>query len=165
MLAQVVRAYKYENHQQFELLLGSALAKAVVQASWWDRVEAVLPVPTHWRHRMDRPFHAAERLAGDVARRSQKPLVPILRRVRGGPHQMGLSFADRLTNIRGAFSIRPGYRLDRARLLIVDDVRTTGATLRECARTLMEAGAAEVYAAVVTVVDGGDQQAPMISPI
>jgi ComF family protein len=132
-----------------ESILGGWLAEAVERVPWRERLEAVVPVPTHWQRRLLRSFHAADRLAAFVARQVKLPLVPILRRTRAGPHQIGLSYAERAKNVLGAFALRRGVKLDQARLLLVDDVKTTGATIDECAKVLRRAGAAEVYAAVV----------------
>jgi ComF family protein len=156
-LGHLLRAYKYHRREELEPLLGGWLAEVVEAAPWRNRVEAVVPVPTHWRRRIMRPFYPAERLASFVAKRMGLPLVPILRRTRTGPKQIGLSYTNRVINVHGAFAVRPGVSLDNTRLLIVDDVKTTGATINECARVLRRAGAAELYAAFV--VRAGWQQA------
>ncbi|HNQ23907.1 MAG TPA: ComF family protein [Phycisphaerae bacterium] len=148
-LGELMRAYKYHGQEAPGLLLAQWLAAAVQAAPWSGWVEAVVPVPTHWRHRLRRPLHAAEELARHVARSAGLPLVPLLRRRRGGPHQVGLPSAQRQPNVRGAFALEPGVQLETARLLLIDDVRTTGSTLEECAKVLLRAGAAEVYAGVV----------------
>ncbi|MGB2985954.1 MAG: phosphoribosyltransferase family protein [Phycisphaerae bacterium] len=148
-LGQVIRTYKYHGCEELEPVLGGWLAEVVGEAPWLDRIEAIVSVPTHWKHRLGRPLYAADMLASIVARKTGLPHVPILRRVRGGPHQIGLSYTARVENVRGAFAIRRGVALRDARLLLIDDVKTTGATLNECAKALRHAGAAEVYAAVV----------------
>ena len=74
----------------------------------------------------------------------------MVKRVRGGPNQYELaSAAQRAENVRGAFAVVPGARLKEARLCLVDDVTTSGATLAEVRRVLKHAGAAGVYAAVL----------------
>lgn len=124
------------------------LAEGVKASSWSDHVEAVVAVPTHWRHRLGRPYYAAEILAERTAALLELPNVGLLRRVRAGPHQIGLSYTQRQDNVRGAFAVIRGGRIDGACVLLVDDVRTTGATLEECARILLKAGCGEVFAAV-----------------
>jgi len=149
LLGQLLRAYKYEGREELQTLLGGWLAEAIHNVPWRDRIEAVVSVPTHWKRRFNRPFHAADALASHVAGRIGSPHVPVLRRVRAGPHQIGLSPTERTANVRGAFALRKGVTLRDARVLLVDDVKTTGATLEECAKVLRRGGAAEVYAAVV----------------
>lgn len=151
-LGHLVRSYKYRAREELEPILGDWLAQVVSRASWLDRVEAVVSVPTHWRHRLSRPLYAADALASVVARQTGLPHPPILRRVRAGRHQIGLNVAERARNVRGAFAVRRGVTLHGARLLLIDDVKTTGATINECAKALRRAGAAEVYAAVVVTV-------------
>jgi len=106
---------------------------------------------------MQRPMHAADALAELVGRQTGLPYISVLRRVRAGRHQIGLSYLDRKENVKGAFDIRPGVQLHRARLLLIDDVKTTGATLNECAKILRRAGAAEIYAGLAVVVQWDPQ--------
>ncbi len=154
VIGDLLRAYKYRGREDLEPLLCEWLADRVAGANWIDRVEAVVAVPTHWRHAIRRRFHAAEVLAGAVARTLDLPKLPLLRRVRAGPHQVGLTLEERKQNVRNAFSLRAGVRMRRARVLLIDDVRTTGATINECARMLRRGGAHEVYAGVVATAYG-----------
>jgi len=153
LLGNLLLAYKYRGREELRRVLAERLASATRCAPWIGRIEAVVPVPTHWRHRLTRSVYPAEVLSSAVARATSLPLVPLLRRTRAGRHQVGLAYTKRLENVRGAFAFRKGYALSGARLLIVDDVRTTGATIDECARVLRRAGADEVYAAVVVKAD------------
>ncbi len=151
-LGQLVRLCKYSGHERLGPLLGAWLAEAIGHASWLERVELIVSVPTHWRRRLKRPLHVAEVLANVVERQTGLPHLSVLRRVRSGPHQIGLDPLERARNVRGAFAIRRGVRLEGTRVLLVDDVKTTGATINECAKILRGGGAAEVYAAVVATV-------------
>ena len=148
-VGRMLRLYKFHHREDIEPLLAEWLTDSLASARWMDRVEAVVPVPTHWRRAVNRRFHAADALARAVARNLELPLADILRRTRGGPHQIGLTIEDRRRNVRGAFAVRGGVKLRRAKLLLIDDVRTTGATLEECARVLRRGGATEIYAGVV----------------
>ena len=107
----------------------------------WD---ALVPVPLHWRRRWERGFNQAEVLARAVGRQHG---VPVLRRalvrVRPTPRQEG-DLDARRRNVREAFAVRTPQAVRDQRLLLVDDVFTTGATANACARALLDAGAAEV---------------------
>lgn len=155
-LGYLVRQFKYRGREELGPTLGKWLSQIVQQAEWIDRIEAVASVPTHWKHRLSRPLHGAEKLADVVADRLGIPHVPILRRVRAGPHQINLSAAQRIVNVRGAFALQRSVSLRDTRLLLIDDVKTTGATLEECAKVLRKAGAAEIYAAVLVKVNWVD---------
>ncbi|MFQ5413336.1 MAG: ComF family protein [Phycisphaerae bacterium] len=148
-LGGLVRDFKYRGRVGHGYALGRWLGASVSAAAWCDEIDVVTSVPTHWRHRLRRPLHAADVLGAQVARLAGLPYVALLRRVRAGPHQVGLSHAERIANVRGAFAMRADVSLRSARVLLVDDVKTTGATINECARVLYAGGAAAVYAAVV----------------
>ena len=148
-VGQLLRDYKFRGQQVLGPALSGWLADAVRQADWCKQVEVIVPVPTHWARRLRRPFYAADELAELLGARLDLPVIPVLRRVRGGKRQIGLSFSERQVNIRRAFAVRRGFALQGTRVLLVDDVRTTGATLDECARVLHKAGAGEIHAAIV----------------
>jgi ComF family protein len=109
-----------------------------------DDIDAVLPVPLHWRRRWLRGFNQADEIAGPVARNLGVPLLRNVRRVRATPFQSGLSARERARNLRGAFVVRSS--LPAKHVLIVDDVITTGATVHHLARVLRRAGASSVSA-------------------
>jgi competence protein ComFC len=153
VFATVIRDYKYHGRERLLPHLARWMTDAISATPWLPRVQAVVPVPTHWKHRLKRPLYAAERLADDVARRLNLPSTPVLRRIRAGPHQIGLSYTERQKNVSGAFQVPHHIALRDARLLLIDDVKTTGATLEECAKMLRRAGASEIYAAVAALVD------------
>jgi len=105
--------------------------------------DLLLPVPLHPRRLFARRFNQAALLARAIARASGRPWSPDrLRRRKNTPSQGGLSRRQRLENMRGAFAVRG--RLDGMRILLIDDVMTTGATAEACAKVLRRAGAAWV---------------------
>jgi ComF family protein len=107
----------------------------------WD---TVVPVPLHWRRRWRRGFNQADILARAVGRRHGLSLERYcLARVRATPPQRG-DPAARRRNVRGAFAVRRAERIAGRRVLLVDDVFTTGATANACAAALREAGATAV---------------------
>lgn len=125
--------------------------------SW--RIDVVVPVPMHWRRRLVRGVSAAGQAAVGVARSIGRPCRSLVWRRRATPMQNELPFEDRRGNVRNAVVAR--RRTCGRRILLVDDVTTTGATLAECRRALVEAGAAAVYAAALARADrGGDAGGP-----
>ncbi len=152
-IGPLLRLFKYKHRDETGVQLAKWLAEKIRKAEWFDRVEAITVVPTLRRRRLFRPYYTAEVLARRVSRETQRVFCPLLRRVRAGRHQIGLTYLQRIKNVRGAFDLKPFVRLERARVLIIDDVKTTGATLNECAKVLKRGGAKEVYAGVVTTVD------------
>ncbi len=141
---------------------GESLARAVGTALA-DRLAAelqsfagqwVVPVPMYWARRAMRGTNSPQVLAGAVAARLELPLVGVLARRRNTRPQPGLTPRQRFANVRGAFSIGAGYDLHERRVILVDDILTTGATSSEAARTLRKAGASAVLAVVVARAEG-----------
>lgn len=151
-ITTLVRQYKYHGRESLGPTLSAWLVEAVSAATWLPDVELVASVPTHWTRRVRRPFYPAEELARGLARAFALPLARPLRRVRAGRHQIGLSPSARYANVKGAFAMRRGATLDGESVLLVDDVRTTGATLNECAKVLKARGSGAVYGAVLGCV-------------
>src|SRR5208283_3593899 len=97
-----------------------------------------------WFRRWKRGFNQSELLAGEIARRSGIPVRNAVRRVKATTTQAGLTHAKRRANVSGAFRVRRPDRVRGLKILLVDDVMTTGATASSCARALEQAGAARV---------------------
>ena len=143
-LEEVVRALKFGRLD----FLGGHLADEI-----WHRlgselrvVEAIVPVPLHWRRQMTRGYNQAERIARPLAKRIGRPLVTALRRTRATPPQARLERSRRQANLRRAFRCRRPSEVRGRSVLLVDDVTTTGATLEAAATALRRAGAASVVA-------------------
>ena len=137
---QILLDLKYRGHRHLAPLLADLLRPHLPAG-----IDAIVPVPLHSSRLAERGYNQSELLA-----RSLGPPVAsgVLVRTRPTPPQAGLNQAERLANVRGAFAAPS--RLDGRRVLLVDDVCTTGATLSACARTLRRAGAERVLAVTVT---------------
>lgn len=139
ILASAIRRFKYGPDEALGEPLGRLLAARVAMAAAAGlAVDAVVPVPLHRARLLQRGFNQAEVLATYVARRLGVPLrARWLRRMRRTETQAGLGRSGRLRNMKGAF--RADRRAAGARVLLVDDVITTGATLQACSEALSEA--------------------------
>jgi ComF family protein len=150
VLRQLIHLYKYGRIKTLAAPLGNLLAAALPLDETFD---AVVPVPLHWRRQWRRGFNQSELLAHTVARRRCVPVRNALRRVRATSVQAGLSNSGRRGNVAGAFRVRARTVLTGSRLLLVDDVMTTGSTATACARALKRAGAQRVALLTVARVD------------
>jgi ComF family protein len=122
----------------------------------------VVPVPLHRNRQRERGYNQVDLIAGPLARRLGLPYRSVLLvRSKPRPDKQRLSLHERWTSVRGAFAAQPGSRVDNLRVLLVDDVMTTGATLDACARALRQAGAAAVYALTVARAPRGSPMPPV----
>jgi ComF family protein len=144
-LRLAIHALKYRGHRRVAPQLASALWSTPAVKALIDPGALLVPVPLGKRRRHERGFNQAELVARALARMSGARLVPgALVRRRSTPPQTQLSARARRANVRGAFAAPRPARLRNRIVVLVDDVYTTGATARECARVLKAAGAAEV---------------------
>jgi ComF family protein len=145
-LRAVVHALKYGRRRSLAKPLAGLLAAH--GAEILRGADAVVPVPLHRSRKRARGFNQAAELARHLPVRT----AHLLRRVRATPSQTDLPADERHANVRGAFALCGGARLDGRVMVLIDDVSTTGATLDACARVLRDGGAREVRALTVARV-------------
>lgn len=142
---------KYGNRAEYARFFGKALA--VYGKPWleqWD-IQRIIPVPVHPSRERKRGYNQAAEIARELGKQVHIPVdEESVCRVRHTTPQKELTRQMRRRNLEGAFQIRPGARLPD-RVLVVDDIFTTGATVDELARTLMESGVREVCAACASI--------------
>jgi len=154
LLRELILRMKHAAGESLAEWLGAVWAEAAAARLRALHAEVVVPIPLHWRRRWRRGYNQSEVLAEAVARALAVPCQPRwLRRVRHTPFQTEQSATVRRQNVLGAFAARPGVPLAGRRVLLVDDVLTTGSTASEAARALRAAGAARVDVAVLARAD------------
>ena len=155
-LRELVLKTKRLSAEAFSLTAGRLLAQRLAEKLAKFRADAVLPIPMHWAKRLVRGVNSPELLADCLAKKLGVPLVRTLVRCRYTGPQKDLLPRERFRNVRNAFRLRRSARKrwQDSRLLLVDDILTTGATCSEVARLLKQAGAAAVAVAVVARADG-----------
>lgn len=145
-LQDAVHALKYAGAHDLAAPLGDRLIAALMALGW--QIDMILPVPLHSTRQRERGANQAELLTRHVALTLNLPYShDTLTRWRDTPPQVGLNREQRLENVRDAF--RANTQLN-GKVLLVDDVFTTGATLRACAQAAREAGAHAVYGLTVS---------------
>jgi ComF family protein len=152
---KLVHAFKY----------GDRLDLAPMMARWMANAgrelladaDLIVPVPLHWRRQWARRFNQSALLAELIAKASDRVVAhAVLKRVKATPQQVGLDKSERAQNVQSAFRVPPECKAEVAgcKLVLIDDVLTSGATVDACARALLRAGAASVdvlaFARVVT---------------
>ena len=151
----LVHALKYGDRLDLAPTLGRWMVQA--GAAVLAEADALVPVPLHWRRLWTRRFNQSAALAEVIATRVKLPVAHALARVKATRQQVGLTASERTLNVQGAFRVREEARPDvkGRRLVLIDDVLTSGATIDACSRALLRAGAATVDVLVFArVVDG-----------
>lgn len=141
----LIQSFKFEDSRW----LADYIARQIWRAVQGERFDALCFVPLHRKRLAQRGFNQARLLAEKLAQLSGLPCLDVLQRVRDTKTQSHLPHAERRENVRGAFILRPGSekQLRGRRMLLVDDVITTGATISDCAELLKQAGAQVLCAA------------------
>lgn len=140
-LRGLIHLFKYARVRTLSKPLAKFLALALPREPCFD---AIVPMPLYWRKRWRRGFNQATLLAREISRSTHIPVEHALRRTRDTAAQAGLTNAQRRKNVSGAFHAKERAALGNKRILLIDDVLTTGATAAACARALKLAGARDV---------------------
>jgi ComF family protein len=141
----LVHALKYQDRTDLAPAMGRWMARA--GGELLAGADMLVPVPLHWRRAWRRRYNQSGALARIIERQSGvRVRGEVLRRVRATEQQIGLSRAQRATNVQGAFQVSPDRRAEvqGRNVVLIDDVLTSGATLDACARALLRAKAAQV---------------------
>ncbi len=148
---RLMHGFKFDGRRQLALWAGREMGTAAAACEWLREADALVPVPLHPNRLASRGYNQSALLAEGAAAalREAGIFLPVwaqgLKRSADTPHQLGAARAFRLKNVAGAFRVHPDQRVAGKRLVLVDDVMTTGATLRACATALKASGAAAVY--------------------
>ncbi len=135
--------FKFSRRRALAKPLGVTLVKYISQLTAFPikEIDCLVPVPLHRKRARQRGFNQAELLADVVGQYFEKPVVPALERMKNTHPQFDLPRARRLVNVKGAFKVSDNRMVFNKRLLLIDDIYTTGSTVAECSRALTIAGA------------------------
>jgi len=142
-LAEVINQLKFHNVRRLSKPLGTLLANVSLPV-----LDGIVPVPLHIKSLRERGFNQSLLIARTLSRKRNIPLfMDMLIKKKETPPQIGLSATERISNVRKAFTAQG--KVKGLRILLVDDVVTTGATVKECSHELLNAGAREVTVATI----------------
>lgn len=148
---QIIWRYKYKGQEQLAKPLGWLMAEAL-EEHWGKKRFVLTYVPLHVHRLQERGFNQAEQLAMEIGRYLRLPVVDLLERTRMTHRQSEKRRSERLSSLMGAFSLKPNvdcHQLASHSVLLVDDIYTTGATLRECCKPFKEKGIEHVYSMTI----------------
>lgn len=143
-LREAIHLFKFDGKTILGRHLAGLLAQQAPRLLNGQRIDYILPVPLHWFRRWRRGFNQSQILAQALAKELEVPLASNLRRIRHTKPQFSVKAKEKEKNVRGAFAVRRAQDLQDKNVILVDDIYTTGATVRECAKVLKKAGAGKV---------------------
>lgn len=149
-IREAIHGLKYSGRRALAAPLAELLAQT---ASGLEPADAIVSVPLHPKRERERGYNQSALLARELSHRLGAPVLPALKRVRHTSNQVGLNRRERQANVKAAFSCTQPSIVAGKRLLLVDDVCTTGSTLEACAEPLLRARAAAVWGLVVARQD------------
>ena len=150
VLRELIQTFKYGGIPTLARPLGQLLSRALPRDAGFD---VIVPMPMHWRRRLQRGYNQADLLAKELAVHTGLPVRRLVKRSKATAPQAGLTGAKRRANVTAAFRVKQRDRVAGLRVLLVDDVLTTGATAGACARELKRAGAKGVTVLTVARAD------------
>ena len=150
---KLVHRLKYDKKIHLGKRLAQRLGESISQEKDFAGCDMVIPVPLHRARQRERGFNQSEVLAEGISQATDLPLAKdILKRRKNTKDQTYLNAKQRAENVRGAFVIVRPEKIEDKNVILVDDVMTTGATLNECARMLLDSGARNVFGVTLAVV-------------
>ena len=148
IVRRIIHDFKYGRQIHLRHLVGRWLRAALVDPRLRGRgFDVIVPVPLHPTRKRERGFNQASLLAELLSAQISIQSRPLLERIRYTTTQTALDRAERIENLHNAFRLRKNMNVRDLRVLLIDDVLTTGSTLSECARVLKDAGVISVHAA------------------
>lgn len=149
-LRKMILSFK-NGRTELDSVLGFLVNSALRGSGFSSDVELFVPVPLHWTRRLVRGYNQSHVLVRRLKHDTAKISTDLIRIRRTKAQPAMISPAAREKNVAGAFAVRYRHKFDGRRVCLVDDIKTTGATLNECAKTLKQAGASKVFALVLAV--------------
>ena len=148
IVRDVIHEFKYNRQIHLRHLVARWLRAALDDERLrGQQFDVIVPVPLHPARQRERGFNQATLLAELFSAHAAIPCRPLLKRIRYTTTQTALDRSERMENLHNAFRLRKNANVRGLRMLLIDDVLTTGSTLSECARVLKRAGAKSVHAA------------------
>ncbi len=142
---ELIHSFKYDHNIEAGIFLSKRLGRKINSLPEFSRFDTIIPVPLHVMRLRERSFNQAQIMAETLARVCNKKMLGnVVSRAKQTKSQTKLTIGERVANVSGAFELQNPAQVQSARILIVDDVITTGATIAEIARLLKNSGALEV---------------------
>jgi ComF family protein len=153
-IQKVIHAIKYENRFRTGESLGKVLGEKILAENRGWNIDLIIPVPLHHLKRAERGYNQSYYISRGVSKKLKTALDDnSIKRIKYTETQTSMNIVERVENISGAFAVRKRKNITGESILLIDDVITTGSTVSECARVLLENGAVKVFAASLAIAD------------
>ncbi len=153
-LQQAIHSLKYENKFRVGIYLGEMIAKKIIERRPHWKFDIIIPIPLHKLKETERGYNQSYFIAKGINRiLGTKFNKSIVKRSKYTESQTTLTFIERKENMDGAFTVKNKKAVSEKIILLVDDVITTGATMSECGKVLLESGAEKILAASIAIAD------------
>jgi ComF family protein len=149
-LQNMILAFK-NGRTELDLVLGFLGNSALQASTFYKNIDLFVPVPLHWSRRLIRGYNQSIILAKKLKHPTAEISTDLVRIRRTKSQPAMTNPAARARNVAGAFAVRWRHSFTGRKICLIDDIKTTGATLNECAKTLKQAGASKVFALVLAV--------------
>ncbi len=144
-IKEIIHKFKYDDYGSYARLMGKKMGEFFVERNLVS-VDYIIPVPIHRKRRAERGFNQSEIMAKEISKFSKIPILNrTLIRIKNTEPQFGLNKEKRIKNIENAFSVAKPEKIVGKDIILIDDIYTTGTTLKECKRVLENAGANNIY--------------------
>jgi ComF family protein len=153
-LQDIIHALKYDKKFHIGIFLGKNLGEYFKsQLQSWN-INLIVPIPLHHLKKAERGFNQSYYIAKGISSQTSIAIkANVIKRMRFTQSQTTMTLKEREENVEGAFKVRKMKNVKGKKVLLVDDVMTTGATMNECGKVLLESGANRIYAATVALAD------------
>ncbi len=154
ILQQVIHSIKYDKQFNTGITLGKMFAKKHTNLLEEWAIDLIIPIPLHHLKKAERGFNQSDFIAKGIAKGSKIKLsTNAVKRIRYTESQTGFNKVEREENMSNAFKVKKENLVEGRNILLVDDVITTGATIRECGKAFLYSGANQVFAGSIAVTD------------
>jgi ComF family protein len=151
-LQQIIHALKYQKKFKLGMFLGEILSEGIKNRNW--QVDLIVPVPIHHLKKVERGYNQSDYIVKGLSKSLNIPYsTKLIKRIRHTESQTKLNMKQRSENVANAFKVTNTKKITGKNILVVDDVCTTGATIQECGKALVNGGAKTVYACSVGIAD------------
>ena len=149
-LQRIILSFK-SGRTELDTILGFLIHSALEGSGFYNEIEIFVPVPLHWTRQLVRGYNQSHILIRKLKHPTARISTNLVRTRRTKLQPYMNTPAARARNVAGAFTVRRGHDFTNKKICLVDDIKTTGATLNECTKVLKQAGASKVYALVLAV--------------